>query len=734
MIATGRRGALLALLAIGVLAGDPHHAAAADPVTLRIEGPGAAVPAGDTFEVGITLDASVPTTGAQVNLTFDPAQAQVVDVTPGAAYAGGILAFGSADDGSNASVEALVARANATGELRNVAVFFLPGSGLVPPGKTEFLLITMRAIDGSTGPAALGLDELDASPIQVLDEAGTVLPVTTSGAEVAIEGSTGSAGATATPVATASARPPAPAGSVTVRVSSPGVGVPVGDESSIDLLVEGRADLSSVVVDLAFDPALLQVTKLEVGEGWGGATLIAGTAGASAEATLAEVNRTGTLAQVGVFRAPGPRPPAASAVFLRLTVTGLSDGTTALTLAQATVLDVGGVAIEAVLASSQLAVGTGTAPLDPTSLLPLALAVLLVIGVGAVLIAARRSGRNWAYTFRRWPLVVSLLLALVPVAAFGGIVVTLVVNSLPVLTRPGLEELLGFQYASRFSGINLQLFGLLPALGGTILIAAVALLIAVPVSLALAIVATEFPFGPVGRIIRPLVGILAGIPPIVYAVSGVVFVTLFMIPKFAADSTFPLDPTRLGYTPETWPPEGVPYSPGAYPWDPAGTSNSTLLGGILIALLVIPFLTPLLADAIRNVPNAAREASLALGANRTHTLRRVILPVAMPGMIAGVALATLKAMGDTLIVIFAVGWEANRLPEPIVDVLERTPSLAAQGAGLLGGFQVAGGAAGCVRVECGVGYASALMLLVLAALIVLGMAALQSFTRRGSRG
>jgi phosphate transport system permease protein len=230
-----------------------------------------------------------------------------------------------------------------------------------------------------------------------------------------------------------------------------------------------------------------------------------------------------------------------------------------------------------------------------------------------------------------------------------------------------------------------------------------------------------------------VVGVLAGIPPIVYAVSVLIFVQLFMVPKFAADSTFAtFDPTRLGVQPQDWPPGDVPFSPGSFPWDLAGTNNSTLLGGVLIALLVIPFMTPLITDAMRNVPSASREASYALGANRGYTLRKVILPLAMPGMAAALALGALKALGDTLIVAFAVGWEANTVPNPIVDVLERTPSLAAQGAGLVGSFPLIG--ATCTPAQCAVGYSSALLLLVLAVAIVVTTSMLQARWRRRMAG
>lgn len=333
---------------------------------------------------------------------------------------------------------------------------------------------------------------------------------------------------------------------------------------------------------------------------------------------------------------------------------------------------------------------------------------------------------------RGWPFAISLGLALIPVALFVGIVLMLVVNSLPVLTDPGLGALLGDRFSSKYSGENLELYGLLPALAGTLLVSGIAVLVALPVSLAMAIVATEFPMGPVGRLLRAAVGVLSGVPPIVYAVSVPVFITAFMIPKFAANTTFgDFNPAAIGADPATWPPADVPFSAGGFPWDLTGVNNSTLLGGILIALLLIPFMTPLIADAMRNVPSAAREASLALGANRGYTVRKAILPAAMPGIIVAVALGTLKALGDTLIVAFAVGWEADRIPNPIFDVLERTPTLAAQGAGQLGSFETLDGQ--CLPAQCAVGYSSAILLLLVAAVVVLLMTWMQVRGRRRIR-
>src|SRR5262249_25412047 len=149
---------------------------------------------------------------------------------------------------------------------------------------------------------------------------------------------------------------------------------------------------------------------------------------------------------------------------------------------------------------------------------------------------------------------------------------------------------------------------LLPPIWGSILITLLAAGIGLPIALSLALVAVGFPLGPLTRIVRPIVGVLSGIPPIVFAVSVAVFLTLFMIPKFAGDAVFGqasggfpgFSPAAIGADPATWPPPDVPYSAGGLPWDLTGVSNSTLLGGFLIALFLIPFATALFVDALQD--------------------------------------------------------------------------------------------------------------------------------------
>jgi len=723
-----RLASLLALVAVVVASaglGLPGRASADQGVTLRVDPPSQTVTPGATFKVDIVQDSPVATTGVQLNLVFDPRLVRLQDFAPGAAYASGVFQFGSTEDGTNKSKAAAIAKANDTGVLRNVSPFLLPGGDPVPAGESVALTVTMEAVANAKGTSALEIVALPPlSPLQALDESSNGLPVTATGGLVGV----GEAPVASAPPATATPAPSAqisPAGTSSLTVVPGTASIEDGSTTTIALKVATTTRVNSIAVDLLFNPKVLRVTSIKLAPGWDGAILVVGDPWQTPDQVIDGANGSGQLTKVGLQMPPeAVMVPPGDGTFAFLTVRGLEPGSSQMAITFGTVLDINGVELTSTFGKGEL--GVGRASSMPHYVL--GAVVLLLLATLASGLIASPARRRRVFRRRSRPYVIALVLALVPVLIFLGITTMLVVNSLPAIERPGIGGLLGSQYSSRFSGKDLGAFGLLPALSGTVLIALVAILVALPVSMAMAIVITEFPMGPVGRVLRSIVEVLAGIPPILYAVSAAVFVTLIMIPKFAADSTFPLDPAKLGVDPGAWPPAGVPYNPGAYPWNPGGTDNSTLLGGAVVALLVIPFLTPLIADAIRNVPRTAREASLALGATHGHTLRKVILPMAAPGMVVGVALATLKAIGDTLIVVFAVGWEAQTVPNPIFDVLEKTSSLAAQGAGLLGAFQSVGGS--CNPTECSVGYFSALLLLVVAAAIVLVMTGCQSRARR----
>jgi phosphate transport system permease protein len=517
--------------------------------------------------------------------------------------------------------------------------------------------------------------------------------------------------------------------------SEPGImDLVAGAPVVVSVTLKTDVAVSTATVDVLFDEAKLRVTGVQLGQAYLAAMPVAaGEPGAAFDVAIAEANRTGRLAQVGVFQLPGMGElPAGENVLFTVTMDALADGQAQVALSKGVVLDA--TASELVVTGSaantrQARADEATGP-EGSAVAAVTIGILLLLGGLALATGGIKVRR-----LRDWPYLASLLLGIIPVAAFAGIVALLVVNALPALETPGINGLLATSFSSAYSLSGpTGALGLVPAAWGTVLVSVLAIALALPVSIAMAIVATEFPAGPLGRVLKPLLGVLAGIPPIVYAVAGAVFVTIFIAPKLAGslDRTS-FNPAALGVDPAAWPPADVPFTDTSFPWlaNVGGLPNSTLLGAVLVALLVIPFMTPLIHDAMRNVPSAAREASFALGANRWYTVRRVLLPHAMPGIIAAVAMATLKAFGDVLILALAVGWQAEQMPVPVFDVLERTSTLAAEGANLLGNLQAgSGGACDLKGTSCPVGYSGALVLLIAAAAIVIVSGAAEARLRR----
>ncbi|GEM_PF-2545208 len=262
---------------------------------------------------------------------------------------------------------------------------------------------------------------------------------------------------------------------------------------------------------------------------------------------------------------------------------------------------------------------------------------------------------------------VFVILAFIPVLALILIAVNLVLHSTLAISTLGTGLFSNSFSPSGESGVTARdmHYGMLPALWGTFLVTLISILIAFPVSLTLAILANDFSTGLLNSIIRWITGVLAGIPPIIYALMGSTFFLWFFWQKFAGQ----------GLSAANLPP------PNMLPSD----ESCTLLGGLMLGLLLIPFMTPLLDDALRGVPNSFKEASLSLGATRWHTLRSVTIPLAQPGIMSSLLLGILTALGESIIVAYAIGFSAKTLPSPLFDVLERTAPLTSTIAGLAGG-------------------------------------------------
>ncbi|MGH6953273.1 MAG: phosphate ABC transporter permease subunit PstC [Alphaproteobacteria bacterium] len=180
-------------------------------------------------------------------------------------------------------------------------------------------------------------------------------------------------------------------------------------------------------------------------------------------------------------------------------------------------------------------------------------------------------------------------------------------------------------------------FGMVPLFAGTLLITAIAMLVAVPVGLMAAIQTSEYASRPARAVIKPVLELLAGIPTVVYGF----FAALIVAPA--------LRDAGVGI--------GLDIA-----------SESALAAGLVMGIMIIPFISSISDDVITAVPQALRDGSYALGATRSETIRRVVIPAALPGIVGGVLLAVSRAIGETMIVVMAAGLAANMTVNPLEAV------------------------------------------------------------------
>lgn len=180
-------------------------------------------------------------------------------------------------------------------------------------------------------------------------------------------------------------------------------------------------------------------------------------------------------------------------------------------------------------------------------------------------------------------------------------------------------------------------FGIVPLISGTVMIAAIAMLVAVPVGLMSAIYMSEYASTRIRSVAKPLLEILAGIPTVVYGF----FAALVVAPFFR----------------DTGGLFGLQIS-----------SESALAAGVVMGIMIIPFVSSLSDDVINAVPQSMRDGSLALGGTQSETVLRVLIPAALPGIVASMLLAVSRAIGETMIVVMAAGLSANLTANPFEAV------------------------------------------------------------------
>lgn len=259
--------------------------------------------------------------------------------------------------------------------------------------------------------------------------------------------------------------------------------------------------------------------------------------------------------------------------------------------------------------------------------------------------------RNRVEAMVKWLLIAASTVAILTTL---GIVLSLIFESVRFFEKVSpVEFLFGTQWSPQTAIRADQVgstgsFGAVPLFWGTIFIGAIiAMIVAIPLGLMSAIYLTQYADPAVRRYLKPMLELLAGVPTVVYGF----FAALTVAP---AVRNFAVS---LGYA--------------------DASAESALAAGLVMGIMIIPFVSSMADDALAAVPQAMRDGSLAMGATKSETVRRVLVPAALPGIVGGVLLAVSRAIGETMIVVMAAGLAANLTLNPFSSVTTVTAQIVA---------------------------------------------------------
>jgi phosphate transport system permease protein len=303
-----------------------------------------------------------------------------------------------------------------------------------------------------------------------------------------------------------------------------------------------------------------------------------------------------------------------------------------------------------------LASGNGQAAFNPAAeaLVPEFRAARLYYGLAGLALAAilAFAGGLFAFTrvkpdFRartrveRATTIVLLVASLIAILTTIGIVASLLFETIRFFGKVNVTDFLfGMRWSPQAaSGGDMKALGAIPLFWGTIFIGAIiAMIVAIPLGLMSAIYLTQYAHPATRRWMKPLLEILAGVPTVVYGY----FAALTVAPAIRNFA------------------EGIGIA--------GASSESALAAGLVMGIMIIPFVSSMADDSLAAVPQAMRDGSLAMGATRSETIRRVLVPAALPGIVGGVLLAVSRAIGETMIVVMAAGLAANLTANPFASV------------------------------------------------------------------
>jgi len=252
--------------------------------------------------------------------------------------------------------------------------------------------------------------------------------------------------------------------------------------------------------------------------------------------------------------------------------------------------------------------------------------------------------RNVSESFVRALLIGASLVAIMTTV---GIVLSLVFETIHFFRLyPAKDFFFNLTWNPQFRGGSD--LGIWPLIWGTLYISLIALLVAVPVGTFAAIYLAEYASRKVRAVAKPLLEVLAGIPTIVYGLFALITVGPMLRDYFAAP---------LGF---------------------GASSSSVMTAGLVMGIMLIPFVSSLSDDIINAVPQSLRDGSYGLGATQSETVKQVILPAALPGIVGAILLAASRAIGETMIVVLGAGAAAKMSLNPFEAMTTVTVKIVSQ--------------------------------------------------------
>ena len=237
--------------------------------------------------------------------------------------------------------------------------------------------------------------------------------------------------------------------------------------------------------------------------------------------------------------------------------------------------------------------------------------------------------------------------SLIAVLTTVGIVASLLSQTIHFFELyPAVDFFFSTKWDPKFGGGSS--LGIWPLIWGTLYVSVISLVVAVPIGLFSAIYLAEYASNRVRSIVKPLIEVLAGIPTIVYGLFALITVGPLL-------RDFIAKPLAMG-----------------------NSSSSVMTAGLVMGIMVIPFVSSLSDDIINAVPQSLRDGSLGLGATPSETIRQVVIPAALPGIVGAVLLAASRAIGETMIVVLGAGAAAKLSLNPFDAMTTVTVKIVSQ--------------------------------------------------------